>query len=105
MEKLPAYLHGKLNEYVRKYFIIGGIPAVVQEYVTTRDIIKCQRIQRSIIDTYIDDFAKYSKVSKHTYLRKVFNAVHGMVGQKFRIISRREGYLQETPRLHQLLYF
>jgi len=83
LEKLPVYLHGKLNEYVRKYFITGGMPAVVQEYVTTRDIIKCQRIQRSIIDTYIDDFAKYSKVSKHTYLRKVFNAVPGMVGQKF----------------------
>ena len=83
LKKLPVSLHVKLNKYVRKYFIIGGTPAVVQEYVTTRDIIKCQRIQRSIIDTYIDDFAKYSKVSNHTYLRKVFNAVPGMVGQKF----------------------
>ena len=83
LEKLPVSLHGKLNEYVRKYFIIGGMPAVVQEYVTTHDISKCKRIQRSIIDTYIDDFAKYSKVSKHAYLRKVFNAVPGMVGQKF----------------------
>ncbi len=83
LDKLPTYLHDKLNEHVRKYFIMGGMPAVVKEYVTTRDIIKCQRIQRSIIDTYIDDFAKYSKVLKHIYLRKVFNAVPGMVGQKF----------------------
>ena len=83
LAKLPMNLHDKLNEYVRKYFIVGGMPAVVKEYTTTRDIIKCQRIQRSIIDTYIDDFAKYSKVTKHIYLRKVFNAVPGMVGQKF----------------------
>jgi predicted AAA+ superfamily ATPase len=83
LEKLPEGLHIKLNEYVRKYFITGGMPAVVREYVTTRDVIKCQRIQRSIIDTYIDDFAKYSSVSKHMYLRKVFNAVPAMVGQKF----------------------
>ena len=83
LEHLPPNLHDKLNGYVRKYFIIGGMPAVVNEYITSRDIIKCQRIQRSILDTYIDDFAKYSKVSKHTYLRKVFNAVPGMVGQKF----------------------
>ena len=83
LEKLPEGLHIKLNEYVRKYFITGGMPAVVKEYVSTRDVIKCQRIQRSIIDTYIDDFAKYSSVSKHVYLRKVFNAVPAMVGQKF----------------------
>lgn len=83
LANLPTNLNDKLNEYVRKYFIVGGMPAVVKEYVTTRDIIKCQRIQRLIIDTYIDDFGKYSKVVKHIYLRKVFNAVPGMVGQKF----------------------
>lgn len=83
LERLPENIHEKLNEYVRKYFITGGMPAVVQEYINTRNIIKCQRIQRSIIDTYIDDFAKYSKVSKHDYLKKVFNAVPGMVGKKF----------------------
>lgn len=83
LEHSPPNLHNKLNEFIRKYFIIGGMPAVVQEYINSRDIIKCQRIQRSILDTYIDDFAKYSKRSKHLYLRKVFNAVPGMVGKKF----------------------
>lgn len=83
LAKLPDTLHEKLNRYVRKYFIVGGMPAVVNEYVSTQNIARCQRIQRSIIDTYIDDFAKYSKVVKHTYLRKVFNAIPGMVGQKF----------------------
>ena len=33
LEKLPEGLHIKLNEYVRKYFITGGMPAVVKEYV------------------------------------------------------------------------
>lgn len=83
LTRLPTGLHEKLNDYIRKYYIIGGMPAVINEYVSSRDIIKCQRIQRSIIDTYIDDFAKYAKVSKHNTLRNVFNAVPGMVGQKF----------------------
>jgi predicted AAA+ superfamily ATPase len=83
LKKLSAGLHEKLNDYIRKYYIIGGMPAVVNEYVSSHDIIKCQRIQRSIIDTYIDDFAKYAKVTKHNNLRNVFNAVPGMVGQKF----------------------
>ncbi len=83
MAKLPLSLHDKLNDLVRKYLIVGGMPAVLKEYITTRNITNIQRIQRSIIDTYIDDFAKYSRVSKHNNLRKVFNAVPGMVGQKF----------------------
>lgn len=83
LENLPESLHVKLNEYVRKYFIIGGMPAVVNEYVKTRDVINCQRMQRSILDTCIDDFAKYSRVSKHVYLRKVFHAVPSMIGKKF----------------------
>lgn len=83
LTRLPKGLHEKLNEYIRKYYIIGGMPAVVKEYISSRDIIKCQRIQRSIIDTYIDDFAKYAKVTKHGHLRNVFNSVPGLVGQKF----------------------
>jgi len=83
LEKTPESLHIKLIEYVRKYFIIGGMPAVVQEYISTRNIFDCQKIQRSILDTYSDDFAKYARKSKHQYLKKVFNAVPGMVGQKF----------------------
>ena len=40
LKKLPVNLHDKLNEYVRKYFIVGGMPAVVKEYITTRNIIE-----------------------------------------------------------------
>lgn len=83
LSSLPAGLHEKLNEYIRKYYLIGGMPAVVNEYISSRDIIKCQQKQRSIIDTYIDDFSKYAKVTKINHLRNVFNAVPGMVGQKF----------------------
>jgi len=83
LTNLPESLHNKLNEYVRKYFLIGGMPAVVKEYCTSHDLLNCQKIQRSILDTYLDDFAKYSRASKHQYLRKVFNSVPSMVGQKF----------------------
>jgi hypothetical protein len=80
---LPESLHVKLNEYIRKYFILGGMPAVVQEYCETGDMISCQRIQRAIVDTYQDDFGKYSKKLKQRNLNKIYNAVPKMVGRKF----------------------
>lgn len=83
LKELPTSLHKKLLEYIRKYLILGGMPAVVNEYILKRDITKCQRIQNSIIDTYIDDFAKYASKSKIKYLRKAFLSVSSMVGKKY----------------------
>lgn len=83
LAKFPESLHHKLLELVRKYYYTGGMPEVVQAYVSTGDVKRCQRIQRSIIDTYLDDFGKYAKDSKHELLGKVFDAVPKMVGQKF----------------------
>lgn len=83
LASLAESLQTKLIEYVRKYFIIGGMPAVVQEFITNRKILSCQKIQRSILDTYADDFAKYARRTKHQYLKKVFNSVPGLIGQKF----------------------
>ena len=83
LKKLPEAIHEKLNELVRKYYYLGGMPAVIQEYISRHDIIKCKRIQRSVIDTYIDDFAKYSKITSLPNLRKVFYSIPGMTGRKF----------------------
>lgn len=81
--KIPDSLHEKLNNLLRKYFILGGMPAVVKEYIQTEDILKCQKIQQNLVQTFIDDFAKYSKISKHKYLEKVFYSIPNMLGSKY----------------------
>lgn len=83
IENITTALHDKLIGLVSKYNIIGGMPAVVSEYIENGNIVVCQKIQRSIIDTYTDDFGKYSKNTQIKYLRKVFYATATMVGQKF----------------------
>ena len=83
VKNIPAVIHQKLQDLVRKYFILGGMPEVVNEYLISGDITICQNIQRSIIDTYEDDFGKYSKKSNNDNLRMVFYAAAAMVGQKF----------------------
>ena len=84
LKTLPDALHHKLNDYIKKYFVLGGMPLVISQYIRNRDIIQCQRIQQSIIDTYLDDFGKYARQIRHQYLNKIFNAVPTMVGQKFK---------------------
>jgi len=82
LQNLPEELHNKLISLVRKYMIIGGMPEVVKEYVASKSILKCQKIQHSIIETYQDDFGKYAKTIQHKYLRKIFTAIPARIGDK-----------------------
>jgi len=80
---IPDLIHEKLQAFIRRYFMLGGMPEVVKEYLISGDIIACQNIQRSIIDTYEDDFGKYAKKANIDNLKMVFYAAAAMVGQKF----------------------
>ena len=80
----PLPIHRHLISLVKKYSIIGGMPAVVSEYVSTSNLDKCFQIQTIIIQTYRDDFGKYASKVKHKYLEKIFFAVPKMIGRKFK---------------------
>jgi len=79
----PA-IHQHLLSLVKKYAIVGGMPAVVSEYASTGNLEKCLQIQSVIIQTYRDGFGKYASKVKHKYLQKIFYAVPKMVGRKFK---------------------
>ena len=80
--KLPLELHLRLIEHVKTYYIVGGMPEAVATYVKTKNIGKCQKIQRSIIQTYKDDFAKYASHIQFKYLQKIFNTIPALIGGK-----------------------
>jgi predicted AAA+ superfamily ATPase len=77
-------VHDHLLSLVKKYAIVGGMPKATAEYVSSGDLNRCHRIQTSIIQTYRDDFGKYSSQVKQKYLQKIFSAVPKMVGKKFK---------------------
>lgn len=81
---LNRAIHEHLLSLVKKYTVLGGMPAVIAEYLSSGNLNKCQQIQRVIIQTYRDDFGKYAKKIKHKYLQKVFYAIPKLVGNKFK---------------------
>lgn len=82
-EKIDEVVHDKLIELVRKYYLLGGMPEVVAEYVKTGDVMKCEKIQRSILDTYVDDFGKYAPDEDVEHLKTVFHSIPSMIGRKY----------------------
>ncbi|MCK9582621.1 MAG: ATP-binding protein [Endomicrobiales bacterium] len=75
-------IHNKLMDLLRVYLIVGGMPAVVKEYINSKNYLNCQRLQNSLLQTYRSDFGKYAKNSEHKNLQKVFDEAPRLVGSR-----------------------
>ncbi len=81
-DKIDPAVHEKLLELLHLYLLLGGMPAVLSEYFSSKNIMNCQRMQSSLLQTFRADFAKYSSTSQHKYLEKVFDAAPRLSGQR-----------------------
>ena len=60
IEKIPDIIFNQLNEKIKSFFIIGGMPEVVKTWVSTKDIEEVNRVQKQILKGYEDDFGKHT---------------------------------------------
>lgn len=82
-EPLFETTHRLLCDQLRTFFLVGGMPEAVANWIENHDHISVQRIHRDILDTYQDDFAKYKKRVSPDLLRQVLRSVALQAGGKF----------------------
>lgn len=89
---LSPALHEKLLSLVKEYGWVGGMPAVVEEFVKGGVPGRVKEIQDALANTFRDDFGKYASLARHKYLEKVFLNAPKMVGKRFKYsrIDRHE---------------
>lgn len=63
--KIPMdeYAHDKLLTLFHSYTLIGGMPAVVDHYLTHRNLTALRTIYESLIVSYINDVEKYGRTN------------------------------------------
>ena len=83
-DEIPIAIHQKLLSLLKTFLIIGGMPEAVQAYVSNQDFLMVERVKRSILDTYQDDFSKYSAVQPPYLLRSIFETIPGLIAQKIK---------------------
>jgi len=81
---IDAIFHNKLFELLRIYMLIGGMPAVVDNYLKNKDLRKCQVLLSNLVSSIQDDFVKYQKKIDANILREVFLSVFQQAGGKFK---------------------
>ena len=68
IEKIPDIIFSQLNDKLKYYLIIGGMPEVVNTWITTRNIELVNEVQEQILKGYENDFGKHTE-EKNIYLK------------------------------------
>lgn len=82
-EPLDAAFHTRLVGLFRTFQLIGGMPRVVQAYISRHDLSECMELLDSLLVILRDDFSKYKKRAPVSRLIDVHNAVFSQAGSKF----------------------
>jgi predicted AAA+ superfamily ATPase len=101
---VPVLVHQKLVHLLKKYFIVGGMPAVVRSYVEKRSLLEIQGVLDQLIVSIQADFSKYNRRIPSERIRWVFESLVRQVGQKFKYSeSHTELNAQQIRQVLELL--
>ena len=79
---MPEALHELAINLYKTYFITGGMPAVIADYIENRSFITVQQTQNSIFNQYIADMAKYAAPSTSVKIRACFNSIPAQLAKE-----------------------
>ena len=81
-EAMPDALHSVALELYQKYFIAGGMPAVVKSFTETGSFLKAQIIQNDILNEYIADMAKYADSATSVKIRACYDSIPAQLAKE-----------------------
>lgn len=72
---VPISIHNKMIDLFKEYIIVGGMPNVVDHFVTHHDFSQVIQIQRNILEDYKMDIGKYAKETEKAKVRECFLSI------------------------------
>lgn len=93
--EIPVSIHQQFMMMLKEYILVGGMPAVVLNWIKEQSLNNIHQIQNDLLATYRDDFSKYKGRLATEKLDEVMMAIPKMLGQKF-IFTRINPTLQSS---------
>lgn len=72
---LISAFSNKIKDYLKQYFFIGGMPAVVTSYLEEKDFEKVRNIQNRLLESYEQDFSKHAPNTIVPRIRQLWNNI------------------------------
>ena len=77
---LPDALHRKCERLFREYMLVGGMPQVVESYISAKDFGLVDQVKRGILELYRNDIEKFGG-SDTLRVRRVFSTLAGQLSR------------------------
>ena len=90
-------IHLELLMLLRFYFIVGGMPEAVAQFVSNQDDLQAVRkVQKNILDAYVLDFAKHAPPNQVMKITALWNSILAQLSKENKKFTFSE--VHETAR-------
>jgi len=85
-EEIPLSLHRRLWELLKWYFVVGGLPEIVQTFVEYRENLliafeEVRKRQAQLVIAYLADIAKHSGKANAMHMERILRAIPGQLAK------------------------
>ena len=94
IESIPDIFFKQLEEKLKAYFIIGGMPEAVSVWVNEKDMELVNDVQENILKAYESDFSKHTLNSEANKISLIWNSIPSQLAKenkKFLYQTVKEG--------------
>ena len=94
IETIPDIFFNQLEEKLKAYFIIGGMPEAVNVWVNEKDMELVNKVQENILKAYESDFSKHTQNSEANKISLIWNSIPSQLAKenkKFLYQTIKEG--------------
>ncbi len=88
-----------LQKRLHQFLFVGGMPEAVLKFTETENPKFVRKVHQSIIQTYADDFPKYTKKSDYDKINFVYSKIHHMFGKKMKYSELASEYQSKQIRI------
>ena len=67
--------NSKLNEFLKLYYYVGGMPEAVNSYAQNKDLKEVRKIQKRLLEAYEQDFSKHAPSNIVPRIRQLWNNI------------------------------
>lgn len=82
IEPIPDIFANQLEEKLKAYFIIGGMPEAVYSWVNNKDMEQVNQIQSNILKAYESDFSKHTQNSEANKISLIWNSIPSQLAKE-----------------------
>lgn len=82
IEQIPDAFFNPLEEKLKMYYVIGGMPEAVQVWIEDGDIKEVDRVLSDILDSYENDFGKHAPITDVPKIRLIWESLPSQLARE-----------------------